>query len=458
MQKKRLLASVVLLAVSGACVVMAQETIPQGPHGAATEEFQQKMLDKLMGEKGLSLEAPEGVDPVFWNAMIPEDNKPSADRLALGRKLYFDPRLSKDGTVSCSTCHDVTRAFSDQLPVAEGIHEQMGRRSSPTVMNITPLHSMFWDGRSPTIEHQARQPIINPIEMGMPEKEDEIISKIKNDPEYIALFKKAYNAEVNYQDIGRALAVFERTLNFLDSPFLRYVRGDENAMTAEAKAGWHLFNGKARCVTCHTLSPSNLTGSDSKFHNIGVSAKTQDFNKLALMALHALEEDSSDSKLDDLALNTDMSELGRFMVTRQKSEIGAFRTPILMNIGITGPYMHDGSLVTLWDVVDHYNKGGVPNKYLDGGIEPLNLSSTEIDQLVEFLFSLTDVRFSLQNKKFYEAQKTSALKARPERQTNVSSRSTLPFELLVKEQKEELKAPNATSNNHTNIPTDLKGE
>ena len=149
---------------------------------------------------------------------------------------------------------------------------------------------------------------------------------------------------------------------------------------------------------------------------------------MAKQALRALQQDSSEQKLDELALSTDMSELGRFMVTKNRSDIGAFRTSLLLNIGITQPYMHDGSIETLWDVMDHYNKGGEPNLFLDGGIEPLALTETEIDQIVEFLFALTDERFAQQNKRQFERQKEQARKVRPLRDDEMALRLKLAFE------------------------------
>ncbi|MGL4595742.1 MAG: cytochrome-c peroxidase [Thermoguttaceae bacterium] len=369
-------------------------TIPKGPHGAATESHQQTQLDTFGLKDG---EVPDGVLPAYWNFLVPVDNKPTPERVALGKKLYFDPRLSKDGTVSCATCHDTTRGFSDQLKTSEGIDAQFGKRNSPTTMNVAFLHTMFWDGRSPSIEHQARQPIINPIEMGMPNEESTIIAGIKDDPEYIELFEKAYDKPVNYEDIGRAIAAFERTLIFLDNPVSDFLNGDENAISDSAKRGWMIFNTTGRCMSCHAISPSNPVGSDNKFHNIGISAQLNNFPELVKKAESVLQSDSSDAALDELALATDSGELGRFLVTKNKSDIGAFRTQSVVNTALTAPYMHDGSLETLWDVVDHYNKGGVPNDYLDGGIEPLNLSENQVADLVAFLFALTDRRFAAEN-------------------------------------------------------------
>ena len=404
----------------------AAKDIPKAEHGAASMEYQEKQLARFLPDVAVD-KPPPGFDPVVWDAFIPKDNALTAQRVALGSKLYFDKRLSADGTVACATCHDVTRGFTDQLAVSEGIKKQLGRRNAPTTLNVTLLQTVFLDGRSPTLDHQAKQPIINPIEMGMPDGEA-AVRAIKDDPEYQAAFRKAYGRDVNYDDIGRAIAAFERTLIFIDSPFRRFLAGDQDAISAEAQKGWVLFNEKARCVTCHPMSPSNPLGTDNRFHNIGVSARHQDFEALAKKAQEALREDPSERKLDELALGTDMSELGRFMVTKNRSDIGAFRTSLLLNIGITHPYMHDGSIETLWDVMDHYNKGGEANLYLDGGMEPLALTEEEIDQVVAFLFTLTDSRFAEQNKQQFERQKAQASKKRPLRDNEMAFRLKLAFE------------------------------
>lgn len=422
--------TVVLLSVAFLSPLWAGEEgsreVPRGPHDAATMEFQTNELSRLQPEGDVT-QAPEGFDPVVWEVFIPQDNAMTPERVALGRKLYFETRLSADGTVSCATCHDVTRGFTDQRPTSEGIDGQLGRRNAPTTLNVALLETLFLDGRSPSLDHQARLPIVNPIEMGLPDGEA-AVKAIQGDAEYQAAFQKAYGRPVNYEDIGRAIGAFERTLVFLDSPFRRFLNGDSSAISAEAKRGWKLFNEKARCVTCHPMNTANPLGTNNRFHNIGVSARHQDFEALAVKALKALEEDPSEEKLDELALNTDMSELGRFMVTRNRSDIGAFRTSILLNIGITPPYMHDGTVETLWDVIDHYNKGGEPNLFLDGGIEPLALEDEEIDQLVAFLFTLTDERFSEENARQMRLQKEKAAASRPLRDTEMAFRRKIAFE------------------------------
>jgi cytochrome c peroxidase len=263
--------------------------------------------------------------------------------------------------------------------------------------------------------------------MGMPDGQA-VVDAIKDDAEYQADFQKAYGRKVNYEDIGRAIAAFERTLVFVDSPFRRFLSGDEDAISSEAKKGWELYNERGRCMTCHPMSPSNPLGTDNRFHNVGVSARHQDFGSLAKRALKAMAEDPSEQKLDELALSTDMSELGRFMVTKNRSDIGAFRTPLLLNIGITPPYMHDGTVETLWDVMDHYNKGGEANLFLDGGMEPLALTEDEINHLVAFLFSLTDSRFAEENRRQFERQKAQAEEKRPLRDDEMAFRLKLAFE------------------------------
>lgn len=401
-----------------------------GLHGALPMDQQMERLSKLIGDRDIS-QPPPSVDPVIWHAVIvPEDNQLTSERVDLGRKLYFDTRLSRDNTVACATCHDVSRAFTDLRPVSEGIGGQLGRRNAPTTLNAMFMESQFWDGRVATLEDQAKLPIINSIEMGH-RNEAAALAAIKDDPVYKDMFRAAYGSDPNYEDLAKAIAAFERALVFLEAPFDRFLNGDDSAISEEAKQGWALFNGKARCVTCHPVNPSNPIGSDSRFHNIGVAARTQDFEKLARQALAALRDDGGLKAVDELALNTDLSELGRFMVTKDRADIGAFKTEQLRNIGITQPYMHDGSMRTLWDVMDHYNKGGEPNPFLDGGIEPLALSEKEIDAVVAFLFTLTDERFADQNQQAMDEQRRIASERRPFRDTEMAMGDVLPFERRV---------------------------
>jgi cytochrome c peroxidase len=399
-------------------------------HGALPMDRQLAALAELIGDRDLT-QPPAGIDPVLWSELyVPPDNQLTPERIALGRKLYFDTRLSSDGTVACATCHDVSRGFADQRMVAEGVGDQLGERNAPTVANAVLMQTQFWDGRAATLEDQAKLPIVNPIEMGNKDGAA-AVANIAGDADYQRMFQAAYGSAPTFDSLAKAIAAFERTLVFLDSPFDRFLAGDENAVPDQVKQGWELFNGKARCMSCHTLNRSNPSGSDSRFHNVGVSARKQNFEMLASQALAALSQDGGIDAVDRLALQTDMSELGRFLVTKDFSDIGAFKTPQLRNVALTAPYMHDGSMRTLWDVMDHYNRGGEANPYLDGGIEPLALNQQEINALVALLFALTDDRFADENREALARQQAQALSARPFREEGLAQRQVLPYEVEV---------------------------
>ncbi len=416
-----------IAAIVGAAFGVAW-AVGTGPHGAMPLDEQQRLLDKLITNPNAP---PVGIDGVAWTTIyVPAGNELTPDRITLGRKLYFDVRLSKDGTVACATCHDVSRGFTDRRPVSEGIKDQLGQRSAPTALNAALFQSMFWDGRAPTLEEQAKLPILNPVEMGHPDAAS-AMAAVNTDAAYKELFQKAYGRAPNYEDVGRALATFERTLIFLDAPFDHYLGGEAKALSPAAQRGLDLFNGKARCVSCHMINSSNPLGTDNLFHNIGVSARKQNFEDLAQKGLAAIQGNSDPQALDKLAIETNFSELGRFLVSRQRQDIGAFKTEQLRNVGLTAPYMHDGSMRTLWDVMDHYNKGCETNAFLDGGIEPLNLSEEEINDVVAFLFTLTDKRFAEQNETAFHEQQALAAKQRPFRDNALAHRDLLPFEQRV---------------------------
>src|SRR6267154_2244727 len=199
-----LLTSIVVVC-SGA--LQAADAPSGGRHGAQDTQLQQQRLDKLLASGG-GVPVPKGIDPVAWSGIyVPADNQLTPDRIALGRKLYFDTRLSKDGTVACATCHDVSRGFTDHRNVSEGIGDHLGRRSAPTTMNAALFQSMFWDGRASTLEEQARLPILNPVEMGHPDAAS-ALAAISGDPAYRDLFQKAYGRAPSYDDLGRAIASF----------------------------------------------------------------------------------------------------------------------------------------------------------------------------------------------------------------------------------------------------------
>jgi cytochrome c peroxidase len=250
--------------------------------------------------------------------------------------------------------------------------------------------------------------------MGMPSPEA-VVTKVRGIAEYQTAFKQLNGRDVTYDDIASAIAAFERTKLSGNARFDRFLAGDSKAVTAQERRGWALFNGKGRCNTCHAGNAISPLFSDQKFHNIGIAAHKQDFVQLANEALRVVRA-GDEKQIDELALQSKFSELGRFLVTRKENDIGSFKTPTLRNIGVTGPYMHDGSLATLWDVMDHYNKGGVANPYLDGGMQRLGLTEPEIDDLVAFMFALTSDDMQALEKKELARQRGQKSK-RPERDT-----------------------------------------
>ena len=362
---------------------------------------------------------PLGVSKVLWELSVPPGAEPTADKVALGEKLFKDKRLSINDTVACATCHDPDRGFVDHKSLSEGVggKAKPTQRNSPTVLNAMFNATQFWDGRAPSLEEQAKLPILNPIEMGQ-KSPDDVVAKVRAIPEYAQSFQRLFGRDLTYDDLVAAIAAFERTQYAGDAPFDHYLHGDSKAIDASAQRGWVLFNGKGRCNECHAFNTVTPLFSDQKFHNIGIAAHKTDFIGLARRATEIVR--SGDLKqIDELAIQSDLSELGRFLVTKQANDIGAFKTPNLRDIAVTGPYMHDGSMQTLWDVMDHYNKGGVPNPNLDGGMQRLGLTEPEIDDMVAFLATLTSARFAAFGKK--EMARQRGLKnVRPERDTAVA--------------------------------------
>lgn len=334
---------------------------------------------------------------------VPENNLQTPEKIALGDKLFHDQRFSSTGEVSCATCHDVKKAFTDSpLKVSEGIEKLTGTRNAPTVINSAYYTTLFWDGRSPDLEDQSRHPFVNPVEMGLANHEP-ILEIVRNDPEYVAAFQQVFGKsgeQITLTEVIQAIAAFERTIVAGDTPFDRwYFAGDDRSMSAAALRGFEVFIGQGRCVSCHVIEQTQALFTDNRFHNIGVGINNiqGDVPELAGAFLKAKAEG-----LDvDIAVLTDSktSELGRFAISEQFDDMGAFKTSTLRNIAVTAPYMHDGSLATLRDVVVHYNNGGFSkegeqvNAFLSGGIRPLNLSEQQIDDLVAFMEALTSPQF-----------------------------------------------------------------
>lgn len=283
----------------------------------------------------------------------PKDNPGNESKVKLGKLLFFDKRMSLDGTVSCATCHDPRKGWTDQRPTAIGVRQQLGRRNTPTILNAAYHEAQFWDGRAPTMEEQAKDPISNPKEMGLThEQATARIAAIKG---YGRFFKAAFGDHtITIERIVQALGSFQRTILSGDSPYDRYLAGVRTALKTDAARGLALFKGKANCASCH--SGPDMT--DGRFHNVGAG------------------------------MQRSVQDLGRYEVTKQDKDKGAFKTPTLRNLSDTFPYMHDGSLATLEEVVEFFDKGGHPNPWLDPEIKPLGLSAEEKRDLSSFLVAL----------------------------------------------------------------------
>src|SRR5713101_5637384 len=250
-------------------------------------------------------------------AAIPPDNPQTPEKIALGMQLFFDGRLSADGTVACATCHDPSRAFTDGRPASVGIDGRTGQRNAPTVLNALYNKTQFWDGRAKSLEDQAASPIVNSFEMGQPTLAA-AVAKIAGIDEYKQAFQKIFGRPVNGPDLVRAIASYERTLVSFDSPFDRYIAGDKNAIDAAAKRGWELFNTKARCNKCHALTDTKRDVTnfiDNDFHNIGIGIIRHDVVALAGQAKKLIASGDAEA-IDRAAIGTDMSALGRLLITK----------------------------------------------------------------------------------------------------------------------------------------------
>ena len=293
---------------------------------------------------------PQGLVPVFF----PADNPYTPEKAELGWLLYFDKRLSGDGTVACASCHHPKFAYTDGPTLPAGIKTQEVPRHSPTVINRAYSVEQFWDGRAATLEDQAKGPIANPLEMG--HTHEACVACLRAIPGYRQRFKQVFGTEeFTIDQIAKAIATFERLVLSGNSAYDRFKAGDKTALSESQQNGMKVFfSNKARCDSCH----EGINFTAGKFANVGVG------------------------------MDKPMPDLGRFNVTKKPEDRGAFKTPTLRDIARTGPYMHDGSLKTLEEVVDHYDKGGIPNPQLHQDVRKLDLTAQEKKDLVEFLKAL----------------------------------------------------------------------
>src|SRR5947208_14568958 len=405
---KRALILVVMVAGIFGCERSVKRASPQLPLIPETDPLAQpKSLQQV------------GVPVAMTRGVIPADNPQAPEKISLGQKLFFDRRLSADGTVSCSTCHDPALAFTDRKPTSVGIKGRVGQRNAPTVLNALYNKTQFWDGRVNTLEEQAALPIVNSVEMAQPNL-DAAVAQIATVAEYQHAFQQVFHRPPNGPDLLRAIASYERTQLAFDCPFDHFIAGDKNAIDASARRGWDLFNTQARCNKCHALTDTQrdvTVFTDNDFHNIGIGIIRHNVVPLARQA-EQLINSGDPSAIDPAAIQTDMSALGRFLITKKEKDIASFKTPDIRNVLVTGPYFHHGSQETRWDVIDHYNKGdGLQNPYLDEDIQPLALTETDIDDLVAFLASLTSANYKEQGAAELARQRALSRTNRPQRDT-----------------------------------------
>ncbi len=312
--------------------------------------------------ESLAIEPPLGLPDVA----VPADNPPTAQTVALGRKLYYDKALSVDNSIACASCHDPEAGFADPNQFSEGVGGKFGGRQAPPVMNAAYFTTQFWDGRAASLEEQAGGPVENPVEMAF--THEGVVERLSEDPVYTALFKEAWGeGPIAFEMVAKSIASFERTVLVGNSPFDRYMfGGDKEAMSEDAIRGLDVFSDpeKGNCEVCHEINEEEgyALFTDNKFHNLGVGAE----------------------------LDGSLADIGRFEVSQVETEKGAFKTPHLRNIADSAPYMHDGHLKTLKEVVDFYVGAGNSNDFRDEEIHELDhLSAQERADLIAFMEALS---------------------------------------------------------------------
>jgi cytochrome c peroxidase len=300
-------------------------------------------------DDGAVIEVPAG----FPAPPIPADNALTAARADLGRRLFYDKQLSRTQEIACASCHLPAHAFADPRRFSVGVEGRLGGRNAPSIVNLVYNTSFFWDGGAHTLEQQVIGPIINPLEMDM--QLGAVVARLARDPSYLRDFQQAYGTDPAPGSLTKAIASFMRTIVSGDSPFDRYQRGDRSALDESQRRGMEIALGeRGECFHCH----------------VGFNFTNNDFRNNSLYARY--------------------EDVGRAKVTESADDVGKFKVPSLRNVALTAPYMHDGSLATLEDVVEHYSKGGSMNENADPNIRPLDLTAREKADLVAFLRALTD--------------------------------------------------------------------
>jgi cytochrome c peroxidase len=332
---------------------------------------------------------PLGLPPV----PVPGANPITVEKISLGRKLFFDRRLSHNGTMSCAMCHVPEQGFTvNELATAVGMEGRTVRRNAPTIYNVAYATSLFHDGRETSLETQVLSPLVAHREMANPSL-GYVVATIQSLPDYDGLFQKAFGRGPSVETLGQAIAAYERTVLSANSPFDRWrFGGEKNAVTEPAQRGFALFTGKAGCGACHLIEDSYALFTDQDFHDTGIGwHKTYMTSGETPVRIQLAPGVFTTVKSRDLASISEpqQKDLGRYEVTIDPADLFRYRTPNLRNVALTAPYMHDGSLLTLRQVVEFYNRGGLRHPNIDPLIQPLGLTDREIDDLTAFLHALT---------------------------------------------------------------------
>lgn len=322
---------------------------------------------------------------------IPSSNPLTREKIDLGRRLFMDARLSHNNTMSCAMCHVPEQGFtSHELGMSVGLEGRSLRRNAPTIMNVGYNLSFFHDGREPFLEDQIWGPLLNNVEMDMPSV-GYVVEKVRQLPEYTGLFESAFGGPATAERIGQALASWERTMVSGNSRFDRwYYGGQKDALNPFEQTGFQIFMGKGRCASCHLVGEKSALFTDHKFHNTGIGWERSMFPERSNYKVQLAPGVFVQVKGSMLKVfEPPQGDLGRYEVTMDPKDRWAYKTPILRNVALTNPYMHDGSLATLDDVVAFYDKGGIDNENKSPLLKPLNLSDSEKAALVAFLKTLT---------------------------------------------------------------------
>jgi cytochrome c peroxidase len=306
---------------------------------------------------------------------ISPENPLTPEKVELGKKLFFDRRLSGDGTMACATCHNPETGYTDGLAISLSYPTTRNWRHASSLINLAYNDAFFWDGRATNMEEQALFPIMSAFEMN--QNLDFLEEELKEVPEYVKAFLDVFGGEITRERIGMALAAFQKTIISKDSPLDKYVQGDTDALNAIQKEGYDIFVGKGNCIACH--NGANLT--DNKFHNVGVPENTAVTGDPRVWATRRFTAKVSGYK----AYRTLAEDPGRYLVTKDRKDWKAFKTPTLREISLTGPYMHNGVLETLEDVINFFNKGGGDDPSKSPLLKPLNLTDDEKLTLEVFL-------------------------------------------------------------------------